>query len=73
MFINHIHLGGYTSDLKEPEIKNELKAYRIAIERGETFILAQLRPYSSNFDSEWFANLRMDKESLTNPTARLSL
>ena len=69
-FIAHIRRGGYASDLKEPEIKKELEAYRIAIERGEPFVLAQLRPYSGDVGSEWFANLRMDQESLTDPTAR---
>ena len=69
-FIAHIRRGGYASDIKDPKIKKELKAYRIAIERGETFVLAQLRPSSGDVGSEWFANLRMDKESRIDPTAR---
>jgi len=62
--------GGYARDLKDPCIKKEVGAYRAALERGETFGLFLLRPYTRIVGKEWFANLQMDPESLSNPTAR---
>jgi hypothetical protein len=69
-YIAHIRRGGYARDLNDPKIKKELEACRMAIERGESFVLNHMRPYLSDVGSEWFANLRMDPESLTDPTAR---
>lgn len=69
-YLAHVRRGGYASDLKDPEIAAEFKAYRLAIKRGEPAELKQLRPYAPTPGSEWFAHLRMDKESLTDPAAR---
>lgn len=69
-YIAHIRRGGYARDLKNPKIKKELEAYRTAIERGVQFNLAVLRPYLRVAGEEWFANLRIDPESLSDPTAR---
>jgi len=65
-----VRRGGYARELKEPCIKKELGAYQAAIERGEVFALRELRPYKRIVGKEWFANLRMDSESLTDTTAR---
>jgi hypothetical protein len=69
-FIAHIRRGGYARDLKDPTIKRELEVCRKAIEQGASFTLAPLRPYAGVVGSEWFANVRMDPESLSDPTAR---
>ncbi len=69
-FIAHIRRGGYARDLKDPVVKKEVTAYKAAIERGETSSLRQLRPYLRVVGEEWFANLRMDIESLADPVAR---
>lgn len=69
-FIAHIRRGGYARDMKDPSIKKEFQAYRIAIERGKPFILRQLRPYPHTVGQEWFANLRMDPGSLFDQSAR---
>ncbi|SFM43278.1 hypothetical protein SAMN05421863_102843 [Nitrosomonas communis] len=69
-FIAHIRRGGYARDLKNRSIKNEVKAYQVALERGELITLKKLRPYKRKIGEEWFANLRMDAESLCDPSAR---
>ena len=69
-YIAHIRRGGYARDLKDPMIKKEVKAYQVAIERGEPFMLRQLRPYPHTVGEEWFSNLLMDPGSLTDPLAR---
>jgi hypothetical protein len=56
--------------LKDPTIKKEIESCRSAIERGESFSLPVLRPYTQKVGQEWFANLRMDPESLSDPSAR---
>ncbi|MHB8847263.1 MAG: hypothetical protein ACYC43_02345 [Burkholderiales bacterium] len=70
-YLAHIRRGGYARDLKDRGIKKEIDACRIAIERSEPFTLRELRPYQRSVGEEWFANLRMDPESLSDPTARL--
>lgn len=69
-YIAHIRRGGYARDLKDKKIQKELEACRAAIERGESFTLSTLRPYTREVGKEWFANLRMDAESLSDPSAR---
>lgn len=69
-FIAHVRRGGYARDLKDPKIKKELEAARAAIERGESMSLSALRPYTRTAGDEWFATLRMDPGSLSDPTAR---
>ncbi len=69
-YVAHIRRGGHASDLKNSAIKRELAEYRTAIEAGKPFVLQALRPYLGVAGQEWFANLRMDPESLTDPKAR---
>tara|TARA_R110002073_G_scaffold147222_4_gene299968 strand:- start:199 stop:687 length:489 start_codon:yes stop_codon:yes gene_type:complete len=69
-YIAHIRRGGYARDIKDPVIKKEMKDYRVAIDRGEQTTLRELRPYSHTIGQEWFSNLRMDPESLSDPSAR---
>lgn len=69
-FLAHVRRGGYASDLKDPEIAKEFRDYKNALKRGEEFELKELRPYTAEPGTEWFAHLRMDVESLTDPTAR---
>lgn len=69
-FVAHVRRGGYARDLKDPAIKKEVAQYRAAIEQGKHFELRMLRPYSGTVGREWFASLRMDPESLTDPKAR---
>lgn len=71
VYIAHIRRGGYAKDLKEKEIQKELKSYSKAISNNEKFELKILRPYKHQIGKEWFANLRMDIESLSDPKARL--
>ena len=70
VYLAHIRRGGYAKDLKEKEIKKELKAYAKAIYINDDFQLTQLRPYNHKIGDEWFANIRMDIESLEDPQAR---
>lgn len=70
-YLAHIRRGGYARDLKDRGIKKEIDACRVAIERSEPFTLRELRPYKRSVGEEWFANLRMDPESLSDPAARL--
>lgn len=70
-YLAHVRRGGYARDLRDPAIAAEFKAYRLAIKRGEPAELNPLRPYAPTPGAEWFANLRLDKESLTDPAARL--
>ena len=69
-YLAHIRRGGYACDLKDREIKTEVEKYRVALERGETPPLKYLRPYPHEIGKEWFATLRMDIESLEDPSAR---
>jgi hypothetical protein len=69
-YLAHIRRGGYARDLKGKNIQKELKTCQAAIERGESFSLALLRPYTREPGKEWFANLRMDPESLSDASAR---
>ena len=71
-FLAHIRRGGYASDLKNKSIKKELDTYQKACNEDTTFKLEILRPYKYKIGSEWFANIRMDIESLRDPNARLS-
>lgn len=69
-YIAHVRRGGYARDLKDPVIKKEFDAYRKSIEHGDVLTLKTLRPYKGTVGEEWFANLRMDEESRSDPTAR---
>ena len=69
-YIAHIQRGGYARDLKDLEIKKEVDACKDAIEKNEVFTLKNLRPYHHEIGKEWFVNLRMDIESLSDPLAR---
>lgn len=70
-FLAHVRRGGYARDLQEdPSIQQEFEVYRASLARGETATLRQLRPYTKTPGSEWFAHLRMDIESRTDPMAR---
>ena len=66
IFLAHIRRGGYARDLKDTEIKKELKEFK----KGTIKNLKLLRKYNQNVGSEWFANIRMDIESLQDPSAR---
>ena len=56
--------------LKDKAVKKEVDGYRAALEDGHVITLKELRPYSNVIGEEWFSNLRMDPESLSDPTAR---
>lgn len=71
-FIAHVRRGGYSRDLKQADIKQEVETYRHAIEQGQIFTLSPLRPYQNIVGLEWFANLRIDAASLTDPASRLN-
>lgn len=71
VFLAHIRRGGYAKDLKDKEIQKELKSYAKAISNNENFELKKLRLYSPEIGKEWFANIRMDIESLSDAKARL--
>ena len=69
-FLAHVRRGGYASDLKDPKIKSEVDACNKAFKNGQAFELRKLRHYSKNIGKEWFARLRLDRESLSDPKAR---
>jgi hypothetical protein len=70
IYLAHIRRGGYARDLKEKEIQKELKLYAKALVSNRDFQLKQLRPYKHKIGEEWFANLRMDIESLKDLSAK---
>jgi hypothetical protein len=67
-YLAHVRRGGYARDLKDPLIKKEFEACCKAIEKGQTYVLGKLRPYTRKIGEEWFAGLRLDRESLTDPS-----
>ena len=69
-YVAHVRRGGYARDLKDSAIKAEFQACQIAFEKGETFTLRPMRSYLPPVGKEWFANIRMDVESLSDPSAR---
>lgn len=69
-FLVHVRRGGYAREFGSPVVKRELATYRDSIARGEAVSLPQLRPYAREVGTEWFANLRTDEASLTDPSAR---
>lgn len=69
-FLAHVRRGGYARDLRDKEIKQEVRLCKLAIQAGEPFTLPALRPYAGIPGQEWFSNLRLDYESLTDPGAR---
>ncbi len=69
-FLAHVRRGGYASDLANPRIKKEFEACCKALKNGQTFVLSPLRPYTQSVGDEWFAKLRVDRESMTDFSAR---
>jgi len=69
-YVAHVRRGGYARDLKDPKIKKELQLCKAAFGRREVYLLPQLRPYTRTVGQEWFANLRIDPESLSDRRAR---
>lgn len=69
-FIAHVRRGGYSRDLKSPDIKHEVNCYRFAKVNGKKFNLKILRPYRHVVGEEWFANLTLEPSSLTSPSSR---
>ena len=60
----------FVRDLKDKLIAKELKNYVKATKEGVEFKLSGLRTYAAKTGEEWFANIRMDRESLTDREAR---
>ena len=56
--------------LKDKSVLKELKNYEKAVKAGIKFKLGVLRSYTPKIGNEWFAKVRMDIESLTDPKAR---
>jgi len=71
IYLAHIRRGGYAIDLKDKMVMKELKSFKQALLNGENIELKKLRPYNYKIGDEWFANIRMDIESLEDPKARL--
>lgn len=69
-YVAHVRRGGYGRDLKDPAVMREFAQCRAAIEKGQSFPLRVLRPYAGVVGEEWFANLRMDPDSLSDANAR---
>lgn len=69
-FLAHVRRGGYARDLKDKAIREEVNQCKLAIRAGEPFTLRTLRPYPGVPEEEWFANMRLDLQSLTDPGAR---
>lgn len=69
-FLMHVRRGGYAGDLKDPNIKKEFEVCCKALKSGQALELRPLRPYTRDVGKEWFANLRLDRESMTDLSAR---
>ena len=70
-FLAHVRRGGYARDLRvSPGLNREVSLYREALRRGERASLRSLRSYPAVAGTEWFAALRTDVASLTDPQAR---
>lgn len=65
----HVRRGGYSSDVRRPEIVRELDAFRKAWRNGETLELRQLRPRIVPADA-WWERLTTDPSSLTSAASR---
>lgn len=59
-----------TEKAADPTIRKEVRDLRKAIEAGKPFELRPLRPYAAVIGDEWFADLRLDAASKTDPAAR---
>jgi|APFre7841882630_1041343.scaffolds.fasta_scaffold59746_2 hypothetical protein len=64
-----VRRGGYSSDLKIPEIAAELAAFRAALKRNEGNTLQVLRSRASTGD-EWWEDLLTDQSQLADRAAR---
>lgn len=74
-FVAHVRRGGYARDILaapkgDPTIRKEFAACKAAIEAGEPYEMRPLRPYTREAGTEWFDDLRMDIESLDDPSSR---
>lgn len=69
-FLAHVRRGGYARDLKDAAIRRDVERCRLAIEQHMPYYLSPLRQYARVAGEEWFAKLRMDTASLTDPGAR---
>ena len=69
-FLAHVRRGGYARDLNNPFIRIEFEYYRSLVKKGKAAVLRKLRPYTKTPGMEWFAQLRLDGESLRDPAAR---
>ena len=67
-FLAHVRRGGYARETKV--YRKELTACERAMEAGLNFLIQPLRPYKAAIGTEWFANLRLDIASRTDPAAR---
>ena len=57
--------------LKDKSVLKELKDFEKANKEDVEFKLSVLRSYTAQIGEEWFAKVRMDLGSLTDPKARL--
>lgn len=62
-YLAHVRRGGYARDLEDPLIKREFVSCCNALKHGQAFLLRNLRPYTRNIGEEWFASLRLNRES----------
>ena len=69
-YLAHVRRGGYARDLQNPTVRLEFEYFLWALKRGKSASLYPLRPYSAIPGTEWFAQVRMDIESLRDPAAR---
>ena len=69
-FLAHVRRGGYAAEWKCLAVKREIAAYRLAFDAGQPVSMRHLRAYEPPVGSEWFADLRMDVVSRTDPGAR---
>jgi hypothetical protein len=69
-FLAHVRRGGYARDLKDPKIAKEVRSYGAALAKGRKIDLVRIGKYAQPIGKEWFAQLRVDKESQTDPAAR---
>ena len=69
VFKAHVRRGGYERDLRNPEVRRELRIFRRALERGQPATLRALR-HREVSANEWWERLSVDPLTLTSPSAR---
>jgi hypothetical protein len=70
-FLEHVRRGGYAREMRNPEVKAELAAFRAAVDRGHPVPqLTVRRTYPCMPGREWFAELSVESRNEADPLLR---